>query len=98
MTHTLASYGADQHGLVCGYRFTAGASSPVDSEAAAALLADPAAPGFLWLHFNLTHSGALPWLQRHGGRGDDRRDRRRSGSCGSMAWEIFLPQCCGASV
>jgi zinc transporter len=80
MTFTFDSYGADQHGLVCGYRFSAGASSPVDSEAAAALLADPAAPGFLWLHFNLTHAGALPWLQRHGGRSDDDVESLREGS------------------
>lgn len=65
-------YGADAHGLVCGWRFAARQpAQPIDSQAAAAWLAAPAAPGeFAWLHFNLAHAGAERWLRRHAGLSD----------------------------
>ncbi len=61
-------YGADDSGLVCGYLFRPGASGEaLDSTRAEAWLASPVAQraGFAWLHFNLTHGGAQPWLARH---------------------------------
>lgn len=67
---TLAGYGADANGLVCGYRFLPGEpGQPLGTEDALQWLrrgAD-AADGFVWLHFNLSHAGALPWLQAHAG-------------------------------
>ena len=63
-------YGADDNGLVGGYLFRPGVSrgEPIDSTQAAAWLARPERerPGFAWLHFNLAHSGAQPWLHSHG--------------------------------
>lgn len=79
MTPALPTYGADPSGMICGYRFAAGhAGRPVESAEAARWLADGAsladdAPGpadFLWLHFNLAHTGALPWLKRSAGLAD----------------------------
>jgi zinc transporter len=79
LRHTLATYGADQHGLICGYRFADGGREPIDSDAA---LQPPAAAGegFVWLHFNLSHAGTLPWLRTHGGLGDDEVEALREGS------------------
>jgi len=60
------AYGADQHGLICGYRFGHdGPAQALDSQAAASWIAQPPAQGFLWLHFNLSHAGAEPWLRAH---------------------------------
>ena len=61
-----SNYGADAAGLICGYRIAPNAATrSVDSEAAAAWLLAPADAegGFLWLHFNLAHTGARPWRQ-----------------------------------
>jgi zinc transporter len=71
---TLAHYGADGSGLICGYLIDphSGAQS-VDSEQGAAWLAAPSAPddgAFLWLHFNLSHTAAQPWLAEHAGLHD----------------------------
>ncbi|MES2989950.1 MAG: transporter [Pseudomonadota bacterium] len=64
-------YGADDSGLVCGYLFKPGAAlgELIDSTRAADWLARPEGErsGFAWLHFNLTYSGAQPWLDRHAG-------------------------------
>ena len=65
-----ASYGGDEAGLICGYLFDAAAeesSRAIDSNAAAAWLAQPAPSGgtYLWLHFNLSHAQAERWLHRH---------------------------------
>jgi zinc transporter len=63
---TLLPYGGDANGLICGFRFALGGHvTALDTEAAAAWLALPAAdrPGaFLWLHFNLNHRSAERWL------------------------------------
>lgn len=68
------SYGADAAGLICGYQLAAQAPArPLDSTEAAAWLAAgaghraAAGDGFLWLHFNLAHTGTLPWLKAHAG-------------------------------
>jgi zinc transporter len=64
------TYGADPSGLICGYLIEApDGGRPIGGDAAAAWLAappDPSGSAFLWLHFNLAHTGAMPWLQRHG--------------------------------
>ena len=61
------AYGADASGLVCGFRFNAqGDAVAISADEA---LASVAAPGpdtaFVWLHFNLSHSAALKWLQHN---------------------------------
>ena len=66
------TYGADAAGLICGYLIEAdpeadAAGVAVDSEAAGRWLAEPGDRGFVWLHFNLAHTGALPWLKQHAG-------------------------------
>ncbi len=79
-----ADYGSDQHGLICGYLFRAGApGEAVDSAQVSALMAQPAAPAegsFIWLHFNLAHAGAEPWLRAHARLPDDFFDASRESS------------------
>jgi zinc transporter len=68
------SYGADAAGLICGYRIAPGVGTQaIDSTAAQAWLAAPHAAddGFLWLHFNLAHTGARPWLAAHAALSDE---------------------------
>jgi len=69
------SYGADAAGLICGYRITPLAGTEaIDSGAATAWLSSPPPPGdngFLWLHFNLAHTGARPWLAAHAALSDE---------------------------
>jgi zinc transporter len=70
---TRSSYGADSAGLICGYVLDGSANRPLDSTEAAIWLASQRAIGlatadvdtFCWLHFNLAHTGALPWLEEH---------------------------------
>ncbi|MPT49414.1 MULTISPECIES: transporter [Delftia] len=66
-------------GLICGWRFfsdTRQCVQAVTAPSAAQWLADAAARSdagrrdFLWLHFNLTHTQSLRWLQRHAGLPD----------------------------
>ena len=74
-TDALGTYGTDASGLICGYLIDpAGGAQAVDSAGALPYLAARATPlghdgsadeRFLWLHFNLSHTGAQPWLQRH---------------------------------
>ena len=69
------TWGADPSGLICGYRIDPGRTAlPMESAAAAHWLADAGADtepdgtgSFAWLHFNLAHTGALPWLKQHAG-------------------------------
>ncbi|WP_085317161.1 transporter [Derxia lacustris] len=101
-----ASYGSDDHGLICGWHFRPGRpATAVDSASAAvALLAafeaaggmadsqpggsDAAGgrpdgadvTGFLWLHFNLSHAGAEPWMRAHTGLEENFFDELHSGS------------------
>jgi zinc transporter len=62
-----AAYGADASGLVCGFRFTArGDGVAISTEEALTCVATPASDtAFVWLHFNLSHSAALKWLQHN---------------------------------
>ena len=71
------TYGADDAGLICGYLFEPEIGTrAIDSTEAAARLASlrtdddssdglPHAGPFLWLHFDLSHTAAEPWLSRH---------------------------------
>jgi zinc transporter len=79
-TPATVSYGADQAGLICGYWFDpqVGARTIGADQAAAALAAFAAddaadlanANPFAWLHFDLSHTAAEPWLRRHAGLDD----------------------------
>ncbi|QPF76131.1 transporter [Roseateles sp. DAIF2] len=66
---TLPSYGADAHGLICGYRFRPGRAAEAIASAEAALPLAGAAPdepgSFVWLHLNLSHAGAEAWMRTH---------------------------------
>lgn len=62
-------YGADEHGLICAYLFLADQPAQPIASASDALPLLAAVPegGFIWLHLNLSHAGALPWMQAHAG-------------------------------
>jgi zinc transporter len=63
------TYGAQQNGLLCGYRFSPTAcGEPIDlAQAVDWLKAHPAGqPGddaFIWLHFDLTAASSQAWMQ-----------------------------------
>jgi len=61
------TYGADQHGLICGFIFGPdGVGRSLDAERALQWLARSAdETGFVWLHFNLAHVNAEKWLRQH---------------------------------
>lgn len=63
------SYGADQTGLIWGYRFVSGGNAtPINATDAQSFLALPEAERageFLWLHFSLSHSSSMPWLRKN---------------------------------
>jgi zinc transporter len=65
----LQVYAADQNGLVWGYRFYAdNAPQQIVSNEVASEIAKANAeeiPGFLWLHFNLSHASTEKWLHQH---------------------------------
>ena len=78
----IAPYGADASGLICGYLFERETGSqPLECVDAALWLdtrgaltgeiAESRESTFLWLHFNLAHTGALPWLKAHAGLSED---------------------------
>jgi len=78
MDSPVSGYGADESGLICGYLFEAGRpAAALESRAAVdsidlirkeqAQPQDATSTRFLWLHFNLTHSAAVRWLERHAG-------------------------------
>jgi zinc transporter len=70
-------YGADSSGLICGFVVgpqvggraveTPDAARWLAAKAAGTVVTSPAEGEFLWLHFNLAHTGALPWLTQHAG-------------------------------
>lgn len=61
------TYGADKDGLICGYRFSAGAPGvPVSLADAVRWLASAspeARTDFVWLHFDLTTANAERWIE-----------------------------------
>ncbi|MBI5256880.1 MAG: transporter [Burkholderiales bacterium] len=83
-----SSYGADDTGLICGYLFAANApAQAVNTAQALQWLADrgpapdiPVDDGFVWLHFNLAHAAAEPWLRRHAALPEDFLGATREGS------------------
>ncbi len=82
MNPSTLTYGADPSGLICGYLIDpATGGRALDCQGAARWLDEislaqrsagvSASAGFLWLHFNLTHTGALPWLKQHAALPDE---------------------------
>ncbi|PQA76082.1 transporter [Rhodoferax sp. TS-BS-61-7] len=68
MTPTAQNYGADPSGLIYGFVFDKeGLATPTGSEDALRWLAraNPEDGGFVWLHFNLSHTASAKWLQDH---------------------------------
>lgn len=62
------TYGADDNGLIWGYRFSPGQpAQPMGSNEVPGFLAgaaEAASADFLWLHFSLSHSASEPWLHQ----------------------------------
>lgn len=61
------TYGADSHGLICGFHFGADhQSQQITAEQALELLRAGSLPGeFVWLHFNLAHAATEKWLKHN---------------------------------
>lgn len=82
-------YGADQQGLICG--FWIHPDQPTEAlptlAQAQARLSRPDG-GFVWLHLNLTHAGALPWLQRHAALAENFLEAQQAGSRSSRIERI----------
>ena len=77
----VAPYGSDEHGLICGFRFVPGEpAQPVHATADAQPLLQLAGPGFVWLHFNLSHAGAEAWLRQHASLSDNFFEALSTGS------------------
>jgi zinc transporter len=78
----VGTYGSDEHGLICGYVFEGGATArSVDSaQAREWLRARGDGSGFAWLHFNIAHTGAEPWLRAHTALSEDFFEATRQGS------------------
>ena len=90
------NYGGDAAGLICAYRMDGtGPAQPIDSVQAeqwlqahaqepggsSAAPADDAAPHpFLWLHFNLSQTQAMRWMERHAGLPDAFFEALKEGS------------------
>jgi zinc transporter len=86
MTAFSPSYGSDAAGQICGFLFRPQQPAlSIGSEQAAEWLAQAAAVGqpegaYLWLHFNLAHTAAQPWLHRHAGLPPEFYDTLRDSS------------------
>lgn len=65
--HPPETYGADTHGLVCGFLFGPdGMGQALEAQAALQCLANPATQtGFIWLHFTLAQVSAEKWLRQN---------------------------------
>ncbi|MDB5895022.1 MAG: magnesium transporter CorA [Rhodoferax sp.] len=78
------AYGAEPHGLLCGFLFQPGSPGvPIGLHDAAGWLASaqgdtPPQGGFIWLHFNLTDAGAAKWMRGHLPMPEDYFDNLRS--------------------
>ena len=59
------TYGADQVGLISGFRFTPGLRGEAigSDEALGFLHGKQEAEGFVWLHFNLAHAACERWIR-----------------------------------
>ena len=68
LLNTAQPYSVESSGLVCGFLCTPDAApQPMDAAAALAWLARPAgeAPGFVWLHLNLSQASTERWMREH---------------------------------
>ena len=77
------TYGSDEHGLICGYRFVPDRPAEPIASATQALqdLAAPQVPGgFVWLHLNLSHTGALAWMRANTNLSENFFDALQDGS------------------
>jgi zinc transporter len=61
------TYGADTHGLICGFVFGPdGVAKALDAQQALHWLANPTTQtGFIWLHFTLAQVSAEKWLRQN---------------------------------
>jgi zinc transporter len=68
-------------GLICAYRFEPGhPAQEIGSAAEAARLVAAPITGFIWLHFNLSHSATGHWLREHAGLSDRFHEELSGGS------------------
>lgn len=73
MTPNAQNYGADPSGLIYGFTFDAsGTGTPVGTAQALQWLRATPSPtgGFVWLHFNLSHTASAKWIQENLGLSD----------------------------
>jgi zinc transporter len=82
VSNVSSTYGADSSGLICGFMFAPGQPGlPLTGDEALKWLAlSPAPEGFVWLHFNLAHSGTEKWLRTHVNLSDVFHESLRDGS------------------
>jgi len=61
------TYGADLHGLICGFVFGPnGVGQPLEADQAVqGLAAAEGQDGFVWLHFNLAQVSTEKWMRQH---------------------------------
>lgn len=72
------SYGELPTGLICGFAFDPeGRGQPIGLEA---MVGRAPGEGFVWLHFDLTDTGAEPWMRRHLGLPEAFHEALREGS------------------
>lgn len=78
---TLSTYGADENGLICAYGFAPDcAPQALDDVVQAEAWQRGGGAGFVWLHFNLSHTGAEAWLQRRGAMSENFFEALHDGS------------------
>lgn len=80
MTTTTPLYGSGEFGLICGWRFDAGQPPQAIASLAAEGVLDAAPGSFVWIHINLGHAGAQPWLRTHARLGEAFFEASSSGS------------------
>lgn len=74
-------YGPDQHGLICAFWLRPGQPpQALESSAQAQALLARLDQGFLWLHVNLSHAGALQWTERLGLASENFVEAQHAGS------------------
>ncbi|SEK59909.1 zinc transporter [Roseateles sp. YR242] len=77
----VSSYGSDQQGLICGFWIhPERETQALPTLAEAQVRLEQPEGGFVWLHFNLSHSGALPWLAKHAALADSFVEAQQAGS------------------
>ncbi len=77
----VASYGGDTNGLICGFWIHPDRPTealPTLAEAQARL--ERPDGGYVWLHLNLSHAGAMPWLARNAVLADSFMEAQQAGS------------------